>query len=177
MVFASSAAVYGNGNGPLNLYAESKLQSERDISDHAVCFRLFNVYGKNESHKGRMSSVILKWWNELTRDGCIRIFEGSESFKRDFIHVQDVCRILWNGVSMSAGVYDLGTGISHSFDSLADMVLSTHESGRKIHIPMPEDLRSQYQTDTKAAASPFIEGCISLSDGVNLYCNYLKGIS
>ena len=49
-IFASSAAVYGNGNGPLNLYGFSKLNSEKELKNQVV-LRLFNVYGPNEYHK------------------------------------------------------------------------------------------------------------------------------
>lgn len=175
MVFASTAAVYGNGSGPLNLYAQSKLQSEVDIADDAVCFRLFNVYGKNEFHKGRMSSVILKWWKELQMEGSIRLFEGSNEYRRDFVHVLDVCRVMWKGMELSSGVYDLGTGTSHSFDSLADMVIACHGSGNKVSVPMPQDLRDQYQTTTMAFAPSWMGDFIPLSEGVRLYCEHLKG--
>ena len=87
MIFASTAAVYGNGHGPLNLYAHSKMKCESLIQDHAICFRLFNVYGHGESHKGRMASVVYKWYNELKTKGVLEIFDGSENFRRDFIHV------------------------------------------------------------------------------------------
>ena len=175
MVFASTAAVYGNGSGPLNLYAQSKFQSEVDIADDAVCFRLFNVYGKNEFHKGRMSSVILKWWKELQMEGSIRLFEGSNEYRRDFVHVLDVCRVMWKGMELSSGVYDLGTGTSHSFDSLADMVIGCHGSGNKVSVPMPQDLRDQYQTNTMAFAPSWMGDFIPLSEGVRLYCEHLKG--
>ena len=118
MIFSSSAAVYGHGSGPVNQYAQSKLDSERAISDSAVCLRFFNVYGPNEYHKGRMSSVILKWYNELKQTGRIKIFENSSYYKRDFIYVEDVCRVAYNAfANPRAGVYDLGTGSSESFDS------------------------------------------------------------
>ena len=174
MSFASSAAVYGNGNGPLNPYAESKLRSEGEIADHAACFRIFNVYGGHEFHKGRMASVILRWWRELGKDGRIRLFDGSEGYRRDFVHVSDVCRIMLRGLDIAAGTYDLGTGTNHDFDSLADMVILHHGSGEKVSVPMPEDLRRQYQTHTKASVSPWMGEFLALCEGVRSYCEYLR---
>ena len=93
MIFASTAAVYGNGNGPLNLYGFSKLTSEKELSD-AVCLRLFNVYGPNEYHKGRMSSTIYHWYNQLVESNELKIFENSENYHRDFIWVEDIARVV-----------------------------------------------------------------------------------
>ena len=77
-IFASSAAVYGNGNGPLNHYAFSKQVSEQEIN--AVVLRFFNVYGPNEYHKGRMASTILHWFNEIDQNSTLKIFEGSDQY-------------------------------------------------------------------------------------------------
>lgn len=182
LVFASSAAVYGNGNGPINLYAKSKLQSEEEIKDSSVCLRFFNVYGPNEYHKGRMSSVILKWIREIDANGKAMVFENSHLYRRDFIHVLDVCKVAFRAfLNFVPGVYDLGTGTSTDFDSLADLVLSEHgKRGEKEYIPMPDDLKVQYQTDTKASIDGLIrngwtEGkFMTIEDGVRDYMKYAK---
>jgi ADP-L-glycero-D-manno-heptose 6-epimerase len=117
LIFSSTAAIYGNGSGTLNLYAQSKLESENEISDHAVCLRLFNVYGQRESHKGRMASVAFKWLQELRETNTIRIFENSNQYMRDFVFVDDVCKTAYTLLSMyKPGVYDLGSGVSRSFE-------------------------------------------------------------
>jgi len=179
MVFSSSAAVYGHGNGPVNAYAQSKLDSERAISDGAVCLRFFNVYGPNEYHKGRMSSVILKWYNELKQTGRIKIFENSADYRRDFIYVEDVCKVAYNAFeNPRAGVYDLGTGTAESFESVADCVMRSFGGGEKEYIPMPEDLQSQYQRNTKADTTAirsmgWADAFTSLESGVQKYFDYL----
>lgn len=157
LIFSSTAAVYGNGNGPLNLYAQSKLESENEISDYAMCLRLFNVYdglGHRQSHKGRMASVQFKWLQELRETNTIRIFENSNQYMRDFIFVNDVCETTYNLLSVyKPGVYDLGSGVSKSFEEVADSLIAYHGSGSKTYIPMPEDLKVQYQTNTRADMS------------------------
>jgi ADP-L-glycero-D-manno-heptose 6-epimerase len=179
MIFSSSAAVYGHGNGPVNQYAQSKLDSERAISDSAVCLRFFNVYGPNEYHKGRMSSVILKWYNELKQTGRIKIFQNSSYYKRDFIYVEDVCRVAYNAfANPRAGVYDLGTGSSESFETVADCVIRCFGRGDKEYIPMPSDLQDQYQRNTKANTQGVVslgwaDTFTSLSNGVEKYFSYL----
>lgn len=179
LVFSSSAAVYGHGNGPVNQYAQSKLDSENDISSSAVCLRFFNVYGPNEYHKGRMSSVILKWYNELKNTGKIKIFENSHDYSRDFIYVEDVCRVAYNAfANPKPGVYDLGTGVSESFETVADCVIRSFGGGSKQYVPMPEDLREQYQKNTQANTQAirsfgWADSFTNVSDGVDRYFQYL----
>ena len=180
LIFSSSAAVYGNGNGPLNLYAMSKLTSENDIKNDAMCLRLFNVYGPNEQHKGRMSSVMFKWFNELKDKNSIKIFENSTNYIRDFIYVQDVCRIAYECLAKyKPGVYDVGSGKSTSFEYIADLMINLNQGGIKNYIEIPEDLKIQYQNNTKSDLSKLhlIEimlNCKTIDDGIKLYFNYLN---
>lgn len=182
MVYASSAAVYGNGNGPLNQYAMSKHLSEREIKDRVACLRFFNVYGPNEYHKGRMASTVLNWYNQIQETGSIKIFEDSDQYYRDFIYVEDVCRAVWHMVeNFKPGVYDLGTGKSSNFERVAkELVKHVDQEVYLDYIPMPADLRAQYQTDTKAditalEATGFdVSLCRSIPEGVEDYVQFLK---
>lgn len=172
MIFASTAAVYGNGNGPLNLYAESKLQCEKMISDYAKCFRLFNVYGPGESHKEKMSSVVFKWFNQLKDSNTITLFENSQNFKRDFIYVEDVCKTWYDSMlNFNSGICDLGTGTQTSFEQIADMMIEYNRSGNKTYVPIPEELKRQYQTNTIAKIN---EKMIDIKDGISKYMDYLN---
>lgn len=185
MVFASSAAIYGNGNGPLNQYALSKQISETEISEHSACLRFFNVYGPNEYHKGRMASTILHWYNQIQETGSIKIFEDSDQYYRDFIYVEDVCRAVWHMVeNYKPGTYDLGTGKSVNFERVAkELTKHVDQEVYLDYIPMPADLKAQYQTDTKADVTALetigfdVDLCRSVAEGVEDYVQYLKGHS
>lgn len=175
LIFSSSAAIYGNGNGPLNLYANSKLESETHISSSSVCMRLFNVYGPNEYHKNRMASVIYKWFNELKSTGTISIFENSNLYNRDFIYVKDVCKVAYKFFEeYTPGIYDVGTGNNENFDYVADCVIQNFGSGTKTIIPIPEDLRQQYQTNTKATNLKYPNDLLNVEKGIIEYFKYLK---
>ena len=180
LMFSSTAAVYGNRHGPLNDYARSKRISERDISAHAVCFRLFNVYGPNESHKGRMASVIHHWHNQLTKNGILEMFEGSDAYKRDFIWVDDVCRVFHAAsINYQPGIYDLGSGRSEALDKVARAVIAAHGSGEIKEIPMPSDLVLQYQTNTQADISAIENNgwggkMMDIDTGIPLYIEKLR---
>lgn len=178
-IFSSSAAVYGNGQGPLNHYAFSKQISEQEIT--AVILRFFNVYGPNEYHKGRMASTVLHWFEQLTQSSEFEIFEHSEQFRRDFIWVEDICKtILYFVNNYKPGVYDLGTGKSTDFDTIADTVLKCYKSGNKKIVAMPEDLERQYQKDTRADTTALravgidVDSFLTPQQGIDLYWEYLR---
>jgi len=179
-IFTSSAAVYGNGTGPLNHYAFSKHVSEQEITN-GVILRLFNVYGPNESHKGRMASTIYHWYNQLQQNGKIKIFENSNNYYRDFIYVEDVARTVCHFINnYQPGIYDVGTGESVNFESIANIVINEFGSGEKEYIPMPDDLKEQYQLDTKANTSGLVDAGLDVSEffeawqGIQEYVKYLK---
>jgi len=177
-IYASSAAIYGNGNGPLNHYAFSKLASEQEITN-GVVLRLFNVYGPNEYHKGRMASTPFHWFTQLQTDSSLRLFDHSDQYFRDFIYVEDVARTVYHFLNnYTEGVYDLGTGNAVSFDSVADHCLEKIP-GEKIYIPMPADLAEQYQKTT-CASTTFLESAgvdvnsfVNVEDGIKEYFDYL----
>jgi ADP-L-glycero-D-manno-heptose 6-epimerase len=178
-IFISSAGVYGHGNGPVSRYAFSKAVSEGEI-DQGVVLRLFNVYGPNEYHKGRMASTLFHWHNQLQDTGKLKLFNDSVNYYRDFIYVEDVARVIWHFVqNYQPGTYDVGTGDAHNFETVANHMLANLK-GKKKYVPMPEDLLKQYQTWTKAdtanltLAGVDISKFRTLKDGVAEYVDYLK---
>lgn len=178
-IFTSTAAVYGNGQGPMNLYAKSKLECEKQIN--AVVLRLFNVYGPNEYHKGRMASTIFHWFNQIQEDGKIKLFRDSRFYRRDFVWVEDVCKTVYHFVyNFQPGIYDLGTGFSKDFETVADLISSNLRKGSKNFIEMPKDLEQQYQTDTRADISNLknagvdVANFITIEKGIPEYLEYLK---
>jgi ADP-L-glycero-D-manno-heptose 6-epimerase len=160
---ASSASVYGPHNttfketdlvAPANLYAKSKAFVEGYFHDMrpespVQIFRYFNVYGDHEDHKGDQASPFHKF-REQAKTGVIKIFEGSDEFKRDFIHVDEVISIHKKFFNVTkSGIWNVGTGKAISFAEVAH--LASIEIPAKIEtIPMPEDLKSGYQKFTQA---------------------------
>jgi len=123
MIYASSGAVYGDGEDgfndeewrfykPLNPYGVSKFQFDtvtmldeiRGVPDprppHWFGFRFFNVYGNHENHKGKMASVVWHFYNQIKETGEVKLFKshvdwcGDGEQKRDFIYVDDVVNTL-----------------------------------------------------------------------------------
>jgi len=175
-IFTSSAAVYGNKNGPLNQYAFSKLVSEKELAN-ATILRLFNVYGPNEYHKGRMASTIMHWYNQIQDSGRMKIFVNSERYLRDFVYVEDVAKVIHHFLQKSrVGTFDVGTGQARSFLELADVVMQSHIDCETI--PMPDDMQAQYQTytcaDLSALSYSYNTPMRSIREGVTEYVRYLQ---
>ncbi|MGP0011492.1 NAD-dependent epimerase/dehydratase family protein [Pseudomonas sp.] len=111
VLFASSAAVYGNnGEGesivedtaksPLTPYASDKLASEHYLDFYRrqhglepVIFRFFNVFGPRQDPSSPYSGVISIFCERALKGLPITIFGDGEQ-TRDFIYVGDLVQIL-----------------------------------------------------------------------------------
>lgn len=176
-VYASSASVYGDGalgfsdNDaltpkflPLNPYAFSKWLFDAEAiregwNDKIAGLRFFNVFGPNESHKGRMASVIWHATNQIKETGQIKLFQSHKegyvdgAQQRDFIYVKDVCDcVLWFlDHPEASGIYNLGTGRARTFNDLAGAIFTALNKTPSIeYIPTPENIRDAYQYHTEA---------------------------
>lgn len=161
--YASSASVYGDTThftedrpvGPKNPYAWSKYLFDRWISKQkpkiiVQGFRYFNVYGKYEDHKGSQASVFHKFQEQAKNEKCIKLFENSENYLRDFICVNDVVELHKLFLTLNkSGIWNIGTGNAVSFDEIAKL-FSNKLNVPIEHISMPQSLEQHYQKYTCA---------------------------
>ncbi|MBT8137819.1 MAG: ADP-glyceromanno-heptose 6-epimerase [Gammaproteobacteria bacterium] len=175
-IYASSASVYGSGPGfsvdpaherPLNVYGYSKLLFDQYVRRHfseadsqVVGLRYFNVYGPREAHKGGMASVAWHFNRQVSEQAEARLFEGSDGYdsgeqRRDFVYVDDVAAVnlFFLDHPGQAGIYNVGTGASQSFNDVANAVIGWHGRGTIRYIPFPEHLIGHYQSFTEADIS------------------------
>jgi ADP-L-glycero-D-manno-heptose 6-epimerase len=157
LVYLSSASVYGNSQtfcetdslDPLNAYAYSKALSEQALTtlglENTWIFRPFNVYGSQEHHKGAQASPVYKFQQQFAQTGRVEVFSGSDGIYRDFISVVDVVDVLVNYTHSDPGIYNLGTGSTHSFGEIAKLV-----TNNVVEVPFPEYLKNKYQFYSKA---------------------------
>lgn len=178
LVYASSAATYGNGDlgynddheiveklQPLNPYGISKNEFDKWALKQAAQppfwagLKFFNVYGPNEYHKGRMASVIFHSFNQVKSTGKVKLFRSHKpDFKdgqqlRDFIYVEDVARVCYWLMEnpIASGLYNLGTGKARTFEDLVKATFTAMSREPVIeYIDMPEDIRDKYQYFTEA---------------------------
>ncbi|MCB9046386.1 MAG: ADP-glyceromanno-heptose 6-epimerase [Chitinophagales bacterium] len=178
LVYASSAATYGNGElgykddhdiinklSPLNPYGVSKNEFDIWTLEQASAppfwagVKFFNVYGPNEYHKGRMASVIMHAYRQIKQNGSVKLFRShNPDYRdgeqiRDFIYVKDVTEMcLWLMQQQPAnGLYNIGTGNARTFNDLVTAIFHTLNLPVHInYIDTPEDIRDKYQYYTEA---------------------------
>jgi ADP-L-glycero-D-manno-heptose 6-epimerase len=199
MVYASSAATYGNGeNGyeddmnlipqlkPLNPYGRSKQEfdlwaiAQEKRPPFWAGLKFFNVYGPNEYHKGRMASVIYHSFNQIVSTGKVKLFRSHrEDYKdgwqmRDFVYVKDVVNVLFYLMTNKpqSSIYNLGSGQARSFYDLASATFSAMGKETMIeYVDIPIDIRDKYQYFTEASMKKLI------SVGYNTpFCSLEEGV-
>jgi len=201
-LYASSAATYGGRTdnfieekeyeGALNVYGYSKQQFDNYVRrlwkdakeageklSPVTGFRYFNVYGPREQHKGTMASVAYHLHTQISQGETPKLFAGSETFKRDFVYVGDVCKVnLWFWEQGISGIYNCGTGHAEPFKAVADAVNAYYKRSEIETIPFPVHLKGRYQEYTQAdltklRAAGYPHKFKSVAEGVTEYMSIL----
>ncbi|MCG6576308.1 NAD-dependent epimerase/dehydratase family protein [Pseudomonas sp. AF32] len=146
VLFASSAAVYGNnGEGqsidedtpkaPLTPYASDKLASEfyldfyrRQHALEPVVFRFFNIYGPRQDPSSPYSGVISIFSERAQKGLPITVFGDGEQ-TRDFVYVEDLVDLLVQAIEkneVEVGAVNVGwnqaTTLKQMLQALAQVV-------------------------------------------------------
>ncbi len=203
-IYASSAATYGDGSlgysdndavtlklRPLNMYGYSKQMFDlwalrHGLFDRIVGLKYFNVYGPYEGHKGNMRSMVHKAFEQICATGEVKLFKSnSPEYKdgeqvRDFIYVRDAvdATLHFYDDREVSGLFNCGTGRTHTWIELANAVFAAMGKEPKIHfVEMPGEISEMYQNFTQADTAKLRKsGCdmsfTSLADGI---CAYVQG--
>ena len=138
VVFASSAAVYGNnGEGqsidedtpkaPMTPYAADKLASEHYLDFYRrqhglepVVFRFFNIYGPRQNPSSPYSGVISIFTERAQQGLPITVFGDGEQ-TRDFLYVGDLVAVLLQALEQGVvepGAVNVGLNRATSLNQL-----------------------------------------------------------
>ncbi len=197
IVYASSAATYGNASSPQkigneqpnNIYGFSKLMMDniakryinKNLDISIVGLRYFNVYGKNEYYKQKTASMVLQFGHQLLSKKRPKLFENSEKIFRDFVYIEDIIQANILAINSSnSGIYNVGSGFERSFKDIVDILQK--ELGTKLDIEyIKNPYIGSYQFHTRADISDTIEILgynpkYSLEEGIKDYIPYIKDI-
>ena len=194
MVYASSAATYGSlpspqiegKENPENPYGYSKWVMDQIAARYSsenpnltlVGLRFFNVYGPREFYKAKTSSMVIQLGHQILEGNAPKLFEGSDKILRDFINIQDVLQANIKACKpIKNGVYNVGTGISRSFQDIADIL--QQELGTNLgteYIPNPYDgYQMHTQADIRASKVNLgFDPVVSLEEGIKSYIPEIK---
>jgi ADP-L-glycero-D-manno-heptose 6-epimerase len=194
MVYASSAATYGNQSSPQtegkespeNPYGYSKYVMDQIANQYSnenpdltiVGLRFFNVYGPKEYYKGSTSSMVIQLGHQILDGKAPRLFVGSDQIFRDFIYIDDVMQAIIKACDPKKnGTYNVGTGISRSFQDIADIL--QNELNTDLGTDYFLNPYDGYQTHTQANISSSKNNLgfapkVSLEQGIKSYIPEIK---
>ncbi|MBR4355509.1 MAG: ADP-glyceromanno-heptose 6-epimerase [Elusimicrobiaceae bacterium] len=195
VIYASSAATYGNGpvpnvetqpTHPENVYGFSKVimdnvarQFADDNNDMKIIgLRYFNVYGPGEYYKGKMASMVYQLYNQMKAGQRPRVFKNGEQ-QRDFVYVKDIVKInmcaLKNG--KETGVFNAATGIPRDYNAIIACLnkeLGTNLEPEYIDNPYPFFQLKTQADITKSKEKLGYEPDYTLEQGIADYVSILE---
>ncbi|MDC0075702.1 ADP-glyceromanno-heptose 6-epimerase [Candidatus Thioglobus sp.] len=194
MVYASSAATYGNQSSPQtvgkespeNPYGYSKYVMDQIANQYSnenpdltvVGLRFFNVYGPKEYYKGTTSSMVIQLGHQILDGKAPRLFIGSDQIFRDFIYIDDILQAIIKACKPKKnGTYNVGTGISRSFQDIANIL--QNELNTDLGTDYFLNPYDGYQNHTQANISSSknnlgFEPKVSLEQGIKSYIPEIK---
>jgi UDP-glucose 4-epimerase len=189
-VFASSAAPMGDQPPParedmvpkpLSPYGASKLAGEGYCSAFSGSFglpacslRFSNVYGPYSTYK---SSVVAKFFRQALQGETLVVF-GDGNQTRDFIHTEDLCRVIYLALRLlpegraRGEVFQVATGRETSVNELFDMIrgLVENDTDMKVRVvyesPRAGEIYRNYADISKARTLLGFEPQINIKDGL-----------
>ena len=196
MIYASSAATYGNAESPQrvgreapnNVYGFSKLSMDHLSREYMkktdikiVGLRYFNVYGAREYFKNTTASMVLQFGHQLLAGKNPRLFEGSDKILRDFIYIGDIIQANIKAMQpKESGIFNVGTGKARSFQDIVDIL--QRELGTSLtceYIPNPFIGAYQFHTEADIATTRDALGykpSYEMEDGIKAYVGEIKRI-
>jgi len=196
MIYASSAATYGNAESPQrvgreapnNVYGFSKLSMDHlsreymkksDIS--IVGLRYFNVYGAHEYFKNTTASMVLQFGHQILAGKNPRLFENSDKILRDFIYIEDIIQANIKAMQpKKSGIYNVGTGKARSFQDIVDILQKELGTSLKCeYIPNPFIGSYQFHTEANIETTKELLGykpAYEMEDGIKAYVKEIEYI-
>ena len=197
VLMPTTNSAYGSGNednfcdettplNPISTYALDKVEVEKALMDreNSISFRLATVFGM--SPRLRLDLLVNDFTYRAYRDGAIVLFESH--FKRNYIHVRDVCGAFMLGIekldSMCGEIFNVGLSTAN---------LSKLELCQAIHKHVPNftfiesnighdpDQRNYIVSNEKIEKAGFVAqhlldaGIVELLKGFRMLRNFTHG--
>ncbi|QOY55216.1 ADP-glyceromanno-heptose 6-epimerase [Candidatus Sulfurimonas marisnigri] len=194
MIYASSAATYGNAESPQkvgreapqNVYGFSKLSMDnlsREYMQSAnitiVGLRYFNVYGPREYFKNTTASMVLQFGHQILAGKNPKLFQNSDKILRDFIYIEDIIQANVKAmVTKKSGIYNVGTAKARSFQDIVDTLQKELETDLKCeYITNPFVGSYQFHTEAEISSTKDALGYeprYELEDGIKSYVSEIR---
>jgi nucleoside-diphosphate-sugar epimerase len=145
-IFLSTLDVYGKieskidescDTNPLSMYGWSKLYCEKMIENWAInnkitiqILRLGHIYGKGEEAYKKIIPVTIT----KIKSGKNPQILGTGNDKRSFLHINDVCNLIMNSISLNEykGVLNLCSTVSYSIKEIINLLIKISQKNLDI---------------------------------------------
>jgi len=194
MIYASSAATYGDSNRfeigyeqPNNAYGFSKVMMDnvsysyikQNLDISIVGLKYFNVYGQREFFKNKTASMVVQFGHQILKGQTPKLFEGSDKILRDFIYIEDIIQANIKACSpKKSGVYNVGTGKARSFEDIVNILQKELDiDNGKEYISNPFIGSYQFFTEANIDSSKEnlnYEPNFEMEDGIKAYIPEIK---
>ena len=194
VVFASSAAVYGDGDPlplreeydlkPVSPYAASKVSGEYYCKMFCDCYglssvilRFFNVYGPGQGANA-YAGVITRFVRNGLRSDPLTIF-GDGSQTRDFVNMEDVVEAIVRAVgfkSSKSEVFNVSTGKPMSINDLARCVCRVLRNDLEVQYVEPRagDIMHSYGDPAKTQKVLGFKAHVDFEEGLKRFVGSLS---
>ena len=194
LVFASTAAVYGDGNPlplkedyvpmPVSPYAASKVAGESMCRAYAECYclstvslRFFNIYGPR-SENNPYTGVVAKFLSNALRRQILTVFGDGEQ-TRDFIYVEDVVEAIILALErkrMKGDVFNICSGEPTSINQLVETLRKVTGKQLKVrHDPERKgEIKHSYGDSKKAERVLGFRSRTTMEEGLESFLKAMK---
>jgi UDP-glucose 4-epimerase len=187
LVFTSTMAVYGHGNGnvfdetqvpnPIDPYGIAKYACEMDIKvageQHGLdwcIIRPHNVYGIKQNIWDKYRNVLGIWMYQYMNNEPMTIFGDGEQ-KRAFSYIDDCLEGLWKSSHLSEcskEIINLGGTIHYTINEANKILKDVIKDGETVYKEQRHEVRSAVPTWTKSVKLLNYEDKTSLYDGLKV---------
>jgi len=194
VVFASSAAIYGNADPPikedfelkpLSPYGESKVEGEKLMRQYSekietVCLRYFNVYGPRQDPNSQYSGVITRFIGKMLKAESPTIY-GDGNQTRDFIYVDDVVTANLMAAQkerISGSAVNIASGLPVTVNQIEGLLseLTGYEGEPEYAEKRDADIYDSYADVEKALKTLCFRTSVPLDQGLRKTIEWQKSI-
>ena len=138
IIFSSSSAVHGNGDGvPKSPYGLHKLINEMECRLYSelygldtVCLRYYNAYSEDQEYGGSYSTAICAWMEMIKQGRPLRI-DGDGEQTRDLVHVDDIVSAnlfcMKHKENFNGKCFNVGSGTSVSLNKIKEIINKNYQ--------------------------------------------------
>jgi UDP-glucose 4-epimerase len=193
LVFTSSMAVYGYGNGevfyedaipqPMDPYGIAKYACELDIKvageQHGLdwcIIRPHNVYGVKQNIWDKYRNVLGIWMYQYLNNEPMTIYGDGEQI-RSFSYIDDSLESLWNASQLQAAskeIINLGSTDHHTINEANNILKSVIGGGEVVYLESRHEVKQIIPSYEKSIKILGFSGETNLMDGLSVMWEWVR---